>query len=139
MVTDHPELESDIVFRSQLGIKFNSDNQFGESVEIEHMLKKIDFISGLADIKEKNGEEEEEYFNRDFLIEKFLGLSIQDRNMNKIYQEREKNEGITPETTADAATPSDTAESSTPPTGETQTEEPSGETPAPEGETSSTE
>ena len=93
MTLDHPELEGDTVFRTQLGLKFNSDNQFGESKEIEQLIKKIDFIAGLSEIKEKKGEEELPYFSQDFLIDKFLGLTNEDRRVNLIYKKQEEEEG----------------------------------------------
>jgi hypothetical protein len=92
MTLDHPELKNDAVFRSQLGIKWNSDNQFGESKEIEQLIKKIDFIAGLSEIKEKKGEEENPYFSQDFLIDKFLGLTNEDRRVNEIYKKKDEEE-----------------------------------------------
>ena len=101
MTLDYPELSNDTIFRSQLGIKFNSDNQFGESKEIEQLIKKIDFISALSEIKEKKGEEEVPYFSQDFLIDKFLGLTNEDRRVNDIYKERDEKEN------AEAAAPAE--------------------------------
>lgn len=92
MTLDHPELTNDTIFRSQLGLKFNSDNQFGESKEIEQLIKKIDFIAGLSEIKEKKGEEEVPYFNQDFLIDKFLGITNEDRRVNEIYKKKDEEE-----------------------------------------------
>jgi len=101
MTLDYPELTNDTIFRSQLGLKFNSDNQFGESKEIEQLIKKIDFIAGLSEIKEKKGEEEVPYFNQDFLIDKFLGLTNEDRRVNDIYKKKDEEENA-------AAAPADT-------------------------------
>lgn len=92
MVLDFPELKDDVLFRSQLGIKFESDNLFGESREIEQLIKTIDFISAASDIKEKKGDEEVPFFDQDFLIDKYLGLNNEDRRMNEIYLEKEKEE-----------------------------------------------
>lgn len=93
MTLDHPELKDDSVFRSQLGIKFNSDNYFGESREIEQMLKSIDFITALGDLKEKKGDIEESHFDQDFLIHRYLGLSTKDMELNEAYKKKEKEEG----------------------------------------------
>ena len=122
MTIDHPEIKDDTIFKSQLGIKFNSDNEFGESRDIEKMIKRIDFITGLGDIKEKKGEEEVEYFNKDFLIEKFLGLTIQDRDMNEIYKTREEEDGQATEP-AEGEAPAETTG------GETTEEAPAEEAP----------
>jgi len=134
MTLDHPELKNDAVFRSQLGIKWNSDNQFGESKEIEQLIKKIDFISGLSEIKEKKGDEEAPYFSQDFLIDKFLGLTNEDRRVNAIYKKKdeEENSEIKVDGEGGASTPSPT-----PAAGETSTTPeatPAAETPAPEPE-----
>ena len=134
MTLDHPELKNDAVFRSQLGIKWNSDNQFGESKEIEQLIKKIDFISGLSEIKEKKGDEETPYFSQDFLIDKFLGLTNEDRRVNAIYKKKdeEENSEIKVDGEGGASTPSPT-----PVAGETSTTPeatPAAETPAAEPE-----
>jgi len=93
MALDFPELKEDALFRSQLGIKFESDNIFGESREIEQLIKTIDFIAAASEIKEKKGEEEVPFFDQDFLIDKYLGLNNEDRKMNNIYLDKEKEAG----------------------------------------------
>jgi len=112
MVLDFPELKEDALFRSQLGIKFESDNVFGESREIEQLIKTIDFIAAASEIKEKVGEEEVPFFNQDFLIDKYLGLNNEDRKMNEIYLEKEKeageeNKAKTEEAPAESETPAE--------------------------------
>jgi hypothetical protein len=142
MTMDHPELDNDPIFRSQLGLKFNSDNQFGESKEIEQLIKKIDFISALSEIKEKKGEEEVPYFNQDFLIDKFLGITNEDRRVNDIYKKKDEEENTKSAAAAPTAggssspssspTPSPAPEESSAPAAETPAPEPAAETPAPE-------
>jgi hypothetical protein len=140
MTLDYPELDNDPVFRSQLGVKFNSDNQFGESKEIEQLIKKIDFISGLSEIKEKKGDEEIPYFSQDFLINKFLGLTNEDRRINEIYKKKEEEEGIEALAAAGAEGASATTPASTDPAAEPAAdaapaaEEPAAEEPAPAAE-----
>jgi hypothetical protein len=140
MTLDYPELDNDPVFRSQLGVKFNSDNQFGESKEIEQLIKKIDFISGLSEIKEKKGDEEIPYFSQDFLINKFLGLTNEDRRINEIYKKKEEEEGIEALAAAEAEGASATTPASTDPAAEPAAdaapaaEEPAAEEPAPAAE-----
>jgi hypothetical protein len=141
MTLDYPELDNDPVFRSQLGVKFNSDNQFGESKEIEQLIKKIDFISGLSEIKEKKGDEEIPYFSQDFLIDKFLDLTNEDRRVNAIYKKKEEEEGkeavasteaaggSTPSATP-AATPEAEPAAEATPAAEPATEAPAAEAPA---------
>lgn len=126
MVLDFPELAKDNVFKSQMGIKFESDNIFGESREIEQLIKTIDFISAASEIKETVGDEEVQFFDQDFLIDKYIGLAGEDRRMNDIYMEREKKEKKKNEQKPEEETkPEETME--------TPTEEaPPAETPPPE-------
>jgi len=56
-------------------------------------LKKIDFITALGEIKETIKEEEVQYFDQDFLIKRFSGLSNDDIKMNKSYVEKAEKEG----------------------------------------------
>lgn len=92
MCLDYPELKDDLIFASQIGVKFNSDNVFGQSIEIENTIKSIDFINAMMDLKEKSGDEEISYFSQDFLIERWLELSAEDLRLNKIYLEKEEEE-----------------------------------------------
>lgn len=93
MCLDFPELKNDSEFRSQIGIKYESDNTFGESREIEQLLKKIDFVNSLGEIKESVNDEEVQYFDQNFLIERYLGLSNDDRLTNQSYKERAEAKG----------------------------------------------
>jgi len=93
MCLDYPDLKNDIEFKSQLGVKFESDNTFGESREIEQLLKNITFIGGLAEIKETVNDEETQYFDQDFLIERHLEISNEDIESNKAYKEKAEKAG----------------------------------------------
>jgi hypothetical protein len=94
MCLDYPFLKNDSEFRSQIGIKFESDNQFGESREIEQVIKQIDFINAMGEIKEpaEEGEEEVQYFVQNFLIDRYLEIPYEDKMTNKIYKEKEEKE-----------------------------------------------
>jgi hypothetical protein len=140
MTLDYPELDSDPVFRTQLGLKFNSDNQFGESKEIEQLIKKIDFIAGLSEIKEKKGEEELPYFSQDFLIDKFLGLTNEDRRVNNIYKKKEEEEGKEAAKMEASAAPASGGDESAAPAAEAGAEEaaPAAETEAAPAEPAAT-
>lgn len=93
MCLEFPHLKNDSEFRSQIGVKFESDNTFGESREIEQLIKHIDFINSLAEIKENVNDEEVQFFNQDFLIERWAGLNYEDIITNKMYKEKEKGAG----------------------------------------------
>jgi hypothetical protein len=96
MCLDYPFLRNDAEFRSQIGVKFESDNQFGESREIQQLLKQIDFINSMGEIKEPSGDEEIQYFVQDFLIDRFLEIPYEDKMTNKLYKERAEKEGEAP-------------------------------------------
>jgi hypothetical protein len=93
MCLDFPDLKDDPEFRSQIGVKFESDNLFGESREIEQLIKKIDFITGLGEIKETVNEEEVQFFDQDFMIERWLDLPYDDIQMNKNYVRKAEEKG----------------------------------------------
>jgi len=121
MCLDFPTLKNDPEFRSQIGVKFESDNVFGESREIEQLIKKIDFVTSLSEIKESVNDEEVQYFNQDFLIERFLDLNYDDIRMNKTYIERNKGvSGVEPteetESEETTTTTTTTTTTETPPT-----------------------
>jgi hypothetical protein len=110
--------------RSQIGIKYESDNTFGESREIEQLLKHIDFINSLGEIKETVNEEEVQYFDQDFLIERWSGLSYEDIMANKKYKQTEKVESApaeAPEGGAEEEAPSATPETEAPAEGGEET------------------
>ncbi len=135
MTLDHPELANDTVFKSQLGIKFNSDNHFGESREIEQMLKSIDFITAIGDLKEKKGDVEEPFFDQDFLIHRYLGLSVKDLELNEAYKRKEEEEGkLTSLSGVGSGSTYSEGEAPAPPTTETPTGGGGESAPATEGE-----
>jgi hypothetical protein len=124
MCLDYPFLRNDAEFRSQIGVKFESDNQFGESREIEQLLKQIDFINSMGEIKEPSGDEEIQYFVQDFLIDRFLEIPYEDKMTNKLYKERAEKEGEAPK----AGEEGGEGEEATPPEEESgATEEPAPE------------
>ena len=110
MCLDFPELKNDAAFRSQIGVKFNSDNVFGQSSEIEQLIKSIDFINSMTEVKQTVNDEEVQYFNQDFLIETYLDLSNDDLLLNKSYVDKDKEEG---EGAAEAAEGEETAAADT--------------------------
>jgi hypothetical protein len=93
MCLDFPDLKDDSEFRSQIGAKFESDNLFGESREIEQLIKKIDFITAMGEIKETVNEEEVQFFDQNFMIERWLDLSYDDIQLNKSYVKKAEEAG----------------------------------------------
>jgi ribosome-associated protein YbcJ (S4-like RNA binding protein) len=104
MCLEFPELKNDAEFRSQIGVKFESDNMFGESREIEQLIKKIDFITAMGEIKETVKEEKVQYFDQDFMIERWLDLNYEDIQLNKSYIRKAEEEGKSGATGATGAT-----------------------------------
>jgi len=92
MCLEFPDLKNDAEFRSQIGVKFESDNLFGESREIEQLIKKIDFITAMGEIKETVNEEEVQFFDQDFMIERWLDLNYEDIQLNKSYVKKSEEE-----------------------------------------------
>lgn len=88
MCLDFPSLRNDPQFKSQLGLKFESDDLFGESKEIEQLTTQVDFISAMGEIKELKGDEEVQYLEQDFLITQYLDLPEIDKSLNKIYKDK---------------------------------------------------
>lgn len=122
MCLEFPHLKDDAEFRSQIGVKFESDNMYGESREIEQLIKKVDFVASLGEVKETINEEEVQYFNQDYLIERWLDLSHDDIMMNKSYVK--KNEELNKEVATGATEGGDEAE---PEAGAGQEDESTGE------------
>ncbi len=50
------------------------------------MSKRVSFINTMGDISYQVGEEQELYFNKDFLIKKYLGMSPDELKKNETYK-----------------------------------------------------
>jgi hypothetical protein len=92
MCLDFPELSKDRSFKANLGLDYYSENQFSKLLDLSHLTKATDFVTSLGDMKMKVGEEEKSYFDKDFLIRRFLPLSKDEFDKNKIYKEKEAKE-----------------------------------------------
>lgn len=92
MCLDYPELAKDRSFKVNLGLQFYKDSQFEEIVELSNYKKRTEFITGLLELKTKVGEEEKTYFDNDFLIQRFLGLTPDQFKLNEEYKKREEKE-----------------------------------------------
>jgi hypothetical protein len=89
MCLDFPELSRDRSFKTNLGLDFHRESEFEEMVQLTNFTKRSTFITGLAAIKVKIGEEEKPYFDNEFLIQRFLGLTPDQIKENQKYLERE--------------------------------------------------
>lgn len=79
-------LEKDLHFKSELGLRYFSDNPFQINQEIETIDSKLEYISDLLEL----GTEEDKYFSASFLVEKYLGLTRDDIKLNKEAKEKRK-------------------------------------------------
>lgn len=87
MCLDFPELAKDRSFRANLGLNFKKENEFSSLLELQNMTKRGDFVKGLAEMKVKEGGEEKEYFDKDFLIARFMNLTPDQIIRNAKYKE----------------------------------------------------
>jgi hypothetical protein len=114
MCLDYPELAKDRSFKANIGLNFNRDLEFEEQVEMTNLKKKGEFITSLADLKIKSGEEDVPYFDNDFLIQRFLGMSPDQLKLNEIYKENEEKSAPAPAAGQPPA-PAEGAEAEEPP------------------------
>lgn len=88
----HKEFASDVQFRNSLTLDFVSDNVFTEMREIEVIQKKSDFIGSLMQtfVTMDSEGNETPYFDIDFLVMRFSGLTREDIGMNKRMKDKKK-------------------------------------------------
>jgi hypothetical protein len=119
MCLDYPELAKDRNFKSNIGLDFNRDLEFEDQVEMTNLKKKGEFIVGLADLKVKSGEEDVPYFDNDFLIQRFLGMSPDQLKLNDEYKKNEEKAAAAPAPAEGGGEqPAPGATEETPPAGE---------------------
>lgn len=79
-----PELASDRYLLDSISLQYKSYNLFEELMEQEMMQKRVEFIQTMKDSLQDmdyNGNEIK-YFSSEFLVQKYLKLSDQDRKLN---------------------------------------------------------
>lgn len=88
----HKEFASDVQFRNSLTLDFVSDNVFTEMREIEVIQKKSDFIGSLMQtfVTMDSEGNETPYFDIDFLVMRFSGLTQEDISMNQRMKDKKK-------------------------------------------------
>lgn len=92
MCLKHKSIMSDMNFRVSLGLEYNKDSVFEENKEIELLQKKADFISSImGSIVEVDSEgNESPYFDLDFMVREYLGLSDEKLQLNQRYKDEKK-------------------------------------------------
>lgn len=91
MCLKFPEFKDDAGFRTQIALQFNEENMFAELKYMEIMEKRLDFIGTMKDSLVKNNPitmEEEAFFDMEFLVDRYLKLSPDDKASNENYKAR---------------------------------------------------
>lgn len=93
MCLKFPEFENDPQFRTQIALRFNEENMFAELKTMEIMERRLDFISTMRDnlmVTDPQTMEEDYFFDLDFLVDKYLKLTPDDKAANDAYKSRAK-------------------------------------------------
>lgn len=80
MCIDFPELRRDIIIKSQFGLSYNKENMFVQAKEREILLARKDQILKIMGLKRADGKS---FFSVGFVIDKYLGISDDDKEANK--------------------------------------------------------
>lgn len=92
MCLKHKSIMTDMNFRVNLGLDYNKDSVFEENKEIELLQKKADFISSIMGsivVTDDEGNETP-YFDIDFMVREYLGLSDEKLQLNQRYKDEKK-------------------------------------------------
>jgi hypothetical protein len=114
MCLDFPELSRDRSFKTNLGLDFHRESEFEEMVQLTNFSKRSEFIKGLGELKIKIGEEEKAYFDNDYLIQRYLGLTPDQLAANESYKKREAKEAPKAEGAEGEAAPAEGEEGEAP-------------------------
>jgi hypothetical protein len=91
MCLKFPEFADDPGFKTQIALRYNEENMFAELKEMEIMDKRLAFISSMKDnlmITNPMTMEEDHYFDLEFLVDRYLKLSPDDKAANLAYKAR---------------------------------------------------
>lgn len=82
MCIEFPELKDDEVFLNQIDINFHSNQLFEEWKKLGNMEKRAGLLSTLLGIVKADGQP---YFHIDYLVDKILKLTPEEKEENKAY------------------------------------------------------
>jgi hypothetical protein len=91
MCLKFPEFETDPQFKTQIALEFNEENMFAELKQMEIMERRLDFVGAMQDSLMKTDPmtmEEMPYFDMEFLVDRYLKLSPDDKAANLAYRAR---------------------------------------------------
>jgi hypothetical protein len=115
MCMEFPELKDDEIFLNQVDIQFNSNQLFEEWKKLANMEKRATILGSLLGIQTADGQP---YFHIDYLIDKVMKLTPEEKEENKAYWVKSgKGGGAGPEATGEGGEPGATegGESGAPP------------------------
>jgi hypothetical protein len=92
MCLKHPEIQTDMNFRVNMGLDYYKDSVFEQNKEIELLQKQADFISSImSTMVERDAEGNEiPYFDFNFIVRKYFGMSDEDLKLNQRYKDEKK-------------------------------------------------
>ena len=92
MCLKHPEIQTDMNFRVNMGLDYYKDSVFEQNKEIELLQKQADFISSIMSTMVERDEEGNEtpYFDFDFIVRRYFGMSDEDLKLNQRYKDEKK-------------------------------------------------
>ena len=92
MCLKHPEILNDMNFRVNMSLDYNKDCVFEENKEIELLQKKSDFVASLMSSITEHDDEGNEipFFDLDFVVHRWMGLSDEDLKLNQRYKDEKK-------------------------------------------------
>jgi hypothetical protein len=102
MCLKYPEFVNDPQFRTQIALRFNEENMFAELKNMEIMERRLDFIGSLRNnlmVTDPMTMEEDHFFDMEFLVDRYLKLTPDDKAANNAYKARstESSAGEEPE------------------------------------------
>ena len=92
MCLDYPHLAKDRSFKVNLGLNFMRENVFEQFIQLQNYTKRASFVNDIGGMNQKIGEEEVPYFDKEFLIKRWMGLTMDEYKKNEQYKEREDKE-----------------------------------------------
>ena len=92
MCLKHPEIQTDMNFRVNMGLDYYKDSVFEQNKEIELLQKQADFISSImSTMVERDADGNEiPYFDFDFIVRRYFGMSDEDLKLNQRYKDEKK-------------------------------------------------
>ena len=90
MCMEFPELKEDQVFLNQMDISFNSNQMFEDWKKLANMEKRASILTTLLTIQTSD---QQPYFHIEYLIDKVMRLTPEEKEENKAYWIKSKKEG----------------------------------------------